>query len=169
VRDDADLPTKAFMVGFFPARLWPYGRCRRHSFQGPCPSDARTIWEEGLAYRLKNLRQRAQVKPGRAGQSIAQYTRNTDMNRADLMALIAGCRGRPRSGSMRFATVLAAIPIWLACDMLLDRTRESDEVSDRQGIISQEPVVIHRLMLNDDGFGNGHSKMQSVESIGVVT
>jgi N-methylhydantoinase B len=83
-------------------------------------------------------------------------SRTPDMNRADLMALIAGCRTasrRVRELCDRFGreTYMAA------CDMLLDRTREAMKVLIDK-YISIEPVSFTDYV-DDDGCGNGPFKM----------
>ena len=83
-------------------------------------------------------------------------SRTPDMNRSDLMALIAGCRTasrRVRELCDRFGreTYMAA------CDMLLDRTREAMKVLIDK-YIAVEPVSFTDYV-DDDGCGNGPFKM----------
>ena len=63
---------------------------------GSMPSDAHTIWEEGLRIPPVRIYDRGALNHG-VLDIMLNNTRTPDMNRADLMALIAGCRTAPRS------------------------------------------------------------------------
>ena len=78
------------------------------------------------------------------------------MNRADLMALIAGCRTastRVKELCDRFGRET----YMTACDMLLDRTREAMRVVINK-YIPEEPVSFTDYV-DDDGLGNGPFRM----------
>jgi N-methylhydantoinase B len=122
---------------------------------GSMPADARSIWEEGLRVPPVRLYDRGRLNEG-VLDIMLNNSRTPDMNRADLMALVAGCRTastRVRELCDRFGrdTYMAA------CDMLLDRTREAMKVLIDK-YISQEPVTFTDYV-DDDGVGNGPFKM----------
>ena len=122
---------------------------------GSMPCDARTIWEEGLRIPPVRIYDKGALNKG-VLDIMLNNTRTPDMNRADLMALIAGCRTaatRVRELCDRFGreTYMAA------CDMLLDRTREAMKVLI-QKYIPEEPVTFTDYV-DDDGLGNGPFKM----------
>jgi N-methylhydantoinase B len=84
---------------------------------GSMPADARTIWEEGLRIPPVRIYDKGVLNKG-VLDIMLNNTRTPDMNRADLMALIAGCRTattRVRELCDRFGreTYMAA------CDMCL--------------------------------------------------
>ncbi len=58
---------------------------------GSMPADARTIWEEGLRIPPVRIYDKGVLNKG-VLDIMLNNTRTPDMNRADLMALIAGCR-----------------------------------------------------------------------------
>lgn len=123
---------------------------------GSMPFDARTIWEEGL--RIPPVRI---YDKGVLNQAVLDImlnnTRTPDMNRADLMALIAGCRTaatRVRELCDRFGRET----YMEACDMLLDRTRDAMRVLIDK-YITEEPVTFTDYV-DDDGVGNGPFKMK---------
>ena len=122
---------------------------------GSMPCDSRTIWEEGLRIPPVRIYDKGVLNKG-VLDIMLNNTRTPDMNRADLMALIAGCRTaatRVRELCDRFGrdTYMAA------CDMLLDRTREAMKVLI-QKYIPEEPVTFTDYV-DDDGLGNGPFKM----------
>ena len=122
---------------------------------GSMPADARTIWEEGLRIPPVRIYDKGVLNKG-VLDIMLNNTRTPDMNRADLMALIAGCRTatvRVRELCDRFgrATYMSA------CDMLLDRTREAMKVLIDK-YIPVEPVSFTDYV-DDDGLGNGPFKM----------
>ena len=97
---------------------------------GSMPANARTIWEEGLRVPPVRIYDKGVLNKG-VLDIMLNNSRTPDMNRADLMALIAGCRTastRVRELCDRFGrdTYMAA------CDMLLDAHPRSDEGGDRQ-------------------------------------
>ncbi|WP_226574180.1 hydantoinase B/oxoprolinase family protein [Acuticoccus sediminis] len=122
---------------------------------GSMPADAYSIWEEGLRIPPVRIYDKGVLNAG-VLDIMLNNTRTPDMNRADLMALIAGCRTaatRVRELCDRFGrdTYMAA------CDMLLDRTHEAMKVLIDK-YISEEPVTFTDYV-DDDGVGNGPFKM----------
>ena len=55
------------------------------------PANAHTIWDEGLRVPPVRIYDRGKLNEGVLAIML-NNTRTPDMNRADLMALIAGCR-----------------------------------------------------------------------------
>ncbi|MGR3399640.1 MAG: hydantoinase B/oxoprolinase family protein, partial [Paracoccus sp. (in: a-proteobacteria)] len=122
---------------------------------GSMPFDARTIWEEGLRVPPVRIYDKGVLNEGVLAIML-NNSRTPDMNRADLMALIAGCKtAAKRVGELcdRFGreTYMAAT------DMLLDRTRDAMKVLISK-YISEEPVSFTDYV-DDDGVGNGPFKM----------
>ena len=122
---------------------------------GSMPFDARTIWEEGLRVPPVRIYDKGVLNEGVLAIML-NNSRTPDMNRADLMALIAGCKtAAKRVGELcdRFGreTYMAAT------DMLLDRTRDAMKVLIEK-YISEEPVSFTDYV-DDDGVGNGPFKM----------
>ena len=123
---------------------------------GSMPSDSRTIWEEGLRVPPVKIHDRGVLNQA-VLDIMLNNSRTPDMNRADLMALIAGCRTaatRVRELCDRFGreTYLAA------CDLLLERTRSAMRVLIHK-YIPEEPVVFEDYV-DDDGLGNGPFRMR---------
>ena len=96
---------------------------------GSMPCDARTIWEEGLRIPPVRIYRERRLNKG-VLDIMLNNTRTPDMNRADLMALIAGCR-TAASGCAELCDRFGRETYMAACDMLLDRTREAMKVSSR--------------------------------------
>lgn len=122
---------------------------------GSMPADAHSIWEEGLRVPPVKIYEKGALNDGVLAIML-NNSRTPDMNRADLMALIAGCRTaaqRVREICDRFGreTYLQA------CDQLLDRTREAMRILINK-YISAEPVTFTDYV-DDDGVGNGPFKM----------
>jgi len=122
---------------------------------GSMPADAYSIWEEGLRVPPVKIYEKGKLNDG-VLQIMLNNSRTPDMNRADLMALIAGCRTaakRVREVCDRFGreTYLAA------CDLLMDRTREAMRVLITK-YIPEEPVTFTDYV-DDDGVGNGPFKI----------
>lgn len=122
---------------------------------GSMPSNARTIWEEGLRVPPVRIYDKGVLNRG-VLDIMLNNSRTPDMNRADLMALIAGCRTaatRVRELCDRFGreTYMAA------CDMLLERTREAMKAVIAK-YIPEQPVSFTDYV-DDDGLGNGPFKM----------
>jgi N-methylhydantoinase B len=122
---------------------------------GSMPFDAYSIWEEGLRIPPVRIYDKGVLNKG-VLDIMLNNTRTPDMNRADLMALIAGCRTaatRVREICDRFGR-----DVYLsACDMLLTRTREAMKVLI-QKYIPEEPVSFTDYV-DDDGVGNGPFRM----------
>ncbi len=122
---------------------------------GSMPANARTIWEEGIRIPPVRIYDKGVLNKG-VLDIMLNNTRTPDMNRADLMALIAGCRTaatRVRELCDRFGRDT----YMTACDMLLDRTREAMREVIRK-YIPEEPVSFTDYV-DDDGLGNGPFKM----------
>lgn len=125
------------------------------SVPGSMPSNARTIWEEGLRVPPVRIYDKGVLNKG-VLDIMLNNSRTPDMNRADLMALIAGCRTastRVRELCDRFGREA----YMTACDMLLERTREAMKVVIAK-YIPEEPVSFTDYV-DDDGLGNGPFKM----------
>ncbi len=125
------------------------------SVPGSMPANARTIWEEGLRVPPVKIYDKGVLNQG-VLEIMLNNSRTPDMNRADLMALIAGCRTastRVRELCDRFGRET----YMTACDMLLERTREAMRVVI-QKYIPEEPVTFSDYV-DDDGLGNGPFKM----------
>jgi len=125
------------------------------SVPGSMPANARTIWEEGLRVPPVRIYDKGVLNKG-VLDIMLNNTRTPDMNRADLMALIAGCRTastRVRELCDRFGRGT----YMTACDMLLDRTREAMRIVIAK-YIPEEPVTFTDYV-DDDGLGNGPFKM----------
>lgn len=108
------------------------------SVPGSMPANARTIWEEGLRVPPVKIYDKGVLNQG-VLEIMLNNSRTPDMNRADLMALIAGCRTastRVRELCDRFGRET----YMTACDMLLERTREAMRVVI-QKYIPEEPVT----------------------------
>jgi N-methylhydantoinase B len=123
---------------------------------GSMPANARTIWEEGLRVPPVRIYRQGVLNEG-VLDIMLNNSRTPDMNRADLMALIAGCRvaaTRVNELCKRFGQ-----DIYLsACDLLMDRTREAMKVIIEK-YISHEPVSFEDWV-DDDGLGNGPFRMR---------
>jgi N-methylhydantoinase B len=122
---------------------------------GSMPADARSIWEEGLRIPPVRIYDRGTLNQG-VLDIMLNNTRTPDMNRSDLMALIAGCKlagTRLRELCDRFGRGT----YMTACDLLLDRTREAMRVLIQKYIPAE--VVSFTDYVDDDGRGNGPFKM----------
>jgi N-methylhydantoinase B len=122
---------------------------------GSMPADARSIWEEGLRIPPVRIYDRGTLNQG-VLDIMLNNTRTPDMNRSDLMALIAGCKlagTRVRELCDRFG----CDTYMTACDLLLDRTRGAMRVLIQKYI--PEEVVSFTDYVDDDGRGNGPFKM----------
>jgi N-methylhydantoinase B len=118
-------------------------------------ADALSIWEEGL--RIPPIKI---VEGGVLNETALQIclnnSRTPEMNRSDLLALIAGCRAaerRVKETCERFGPATFAD----ACTALLDRTRTAMARIIRE-YIPEEPVSFTDYV-DDDGRGNGPFKM----------
>lgn len=123
---------------------------------GSMPSDALSIWEEGLRVPPVKIYEKGVLNEG-VLKIMLNNTRTPDMNRADLMALVAGCRTaerRVQETCDRFGrqTYLDA------CELLLNRTRDAMQVLIKNYI--PEESVSFTDYVDDDGVGNGPFKMK---------
>jgi len=122
---------------------------------GSMPADARSIWEEGLRVPPVRIYDKGVLVEG-VLDIMLNNTRTPDMNRSDMMALIAGCQAAAtRVGELcdRFGEDVYTT----SCDLLLERTR----IAMGQLIhkyIPEEPVSFTDYV-DDDGRGNGPFKM----------
>ena len=122
---------------------------------GSMPADAATIWEEGLRVPPVKIYDQGVLNDGVLAIML-NNSRTPDMNRADLMALIAGCRTaekRVQEICERFGRDTYVE----AGAMLMERTREAMRVLIRK-YIAEEPVSFTDYV-DDDGLGNGPFKM----------
>ena len=122
---------------------------------GSMPFDAKSIWEEGMRVPPVKIYDKGVLNEG-VLDIMLNNSRTPHTNRADLMALIAGCRtGAKRVGELcdRFGRT----NYMDACDMLLDRTKEAMRALIRK-FIPEEPVSFTDYV-DDDGCGNGPFKL----------
>lgn len=122
---------------------------------GSMPCDAVSIWEEGLRVPPVKI-----FEAGKLNKSVLDImlnnSRTPDMNRSDVMALIAGCRAattRVNDMCDRFGR-----DVYMnACDELMQRTRKAMLFLIRK-FIPEKPVSFTDYV-DDDGRGNGPFKM----------
>ena len=123
---------------------------------GSLPTNAKTIYDEGLIIPPIKVVEKGEIqKP--VLDLILNNMRNAAMNRADLFALVAGCRaGEKRVQELcdRFGkeTYLAA------CQALLDRTYAAMKQLINWAI--PETPQSFEDYVDDDGLGNGPFKMK---------
>lgn len=122
---------------------------------GSMPFDARSIWEEGLRVPPVRIYDKGVLNDGVLAIML-NNSRTPDMNRADLMALIAGCKTAAKR-VQELCDRFGRDTYMSACDMLLDRTRTAMKVLIDK-YISEEPVSFTDYV-DDDGVGNGPFKM----------
>ena len=123
---------------------------------GSLPTGARTIFEEGIIIPPIKIIERGEVQEDIL-RLILNNVRLPEMNRADLFAIVAGCRAGERRVldlCERFGkdTYLAAL------QALLDRTYEAMRTLI-QLAIPEEPQSFEDY-IDDDGLGNGPFKMK---------
>jgi N-methylhydantoinase B len=123
---------------------------------GSLPTGAKTIFDEGLIIPPMKIIERGEVKED-VLRLIFNNVRLPQMSRADLFAIVAGCRaGEKRVIQLceRFGkeTYLGAL------QALLDRTYEAMRVLI-QAAIPEEPQTFEDY-IDDDGLGNGPYKMK---------
>ena len=125
-------------------------------FPGSLPTGAKTVFGEGVRVPPVKL-----FREGKLNKDvldvILNQVRQPEMNRADLMGIVAGCRtGEKRVHELceRFGkeTYLAA------CQALLDRTHKA-MAKLILGAIPEEPQSFEDW-IDDDGLGNGPYKMK---------
>ena len=122
---------------------------------GSMPADAHSIWEEGLRVPPVKIYERGVLNEG-VLKIMLNNSRTPDMNRADLMALIAGCRTAARRVE-EVCDRFGRETYLQSCDMLMSRTREAMRQLIRK-YIPEEPVTFTDYV-DDDGLGNGPFKM----------
>lgn len=123
---------------------------------GSMPADAHTIWEEGLRVPPVKLYDAGALNEGVLAIML-NNSRTPDMNRADLMALVAGCR----TASKRVNEICDRFgrDVYVAAgDLLMARTREAMRTLIHK-YIAEEPVSFTDYV-DDDGLGNGPFRMQ---------
>ena len=123
---------------------------------GSLPTGAKTIFEEGIIIPPLKIVERGEVQED-VLRLILNNVRNPEMNRADLFAIVAGCRaGEKRVMELcdRFGkeTYLAAL------QALLDRTYEAMRTLIQLAIPEEPQTFVDYV--DDDGLGNGPFKMQ---------
>ena len=123
---------------------------------GSLPTGAKTIFEEGIIIPPLKIVERGQVQED-VLRLILNNVRNPEMNRADLFAIVAGCRaGEKRVMELceRFGkeTYLAAL------QALLDRTYNAMKFLISVAIPEEPQTFVDYI--DDDGLGNGPYKMQ---------
>ena len=123
---------------------------------GSLPTGARTIFEEGVNIPPVKIIERGVVQED-VLRVILNNVRLPEMNRADLFAIVAGCRAGERRVldlCERFGkeTYLAAL------QALLDRTYEAMKFLISVAIPEEPQTFVDYI--DDDGLGNGPFKMQ---------
>ena len=123
---------------------------------GSLPTGARTIFEEGIIIPPVKIIERGVVQEDIL-RLIFNNVRLPEMNRADLFAIVAGCRAGERRVldlCERFGkeTYLAAL------QALLDRTYEAMKFLISVAIPEEPQTFVDYI--DDDGLGNGPFKMQ---------
>ncbi len=123
---------------------------------GSLPTGAKTIYEEGLIIPPIKVVEKGEIQHD-VLNLILNNMRIPEMNRADLFAIVAGCRaGEKRVIGLceRFGkeTYLAAL------QQLLDRTHEAMKTLI-QFAIPEQPQYFEDY-IDDDGLGNGPFKMK---------
>jgi N-methylhydantoinase B len=123
---------------------------------GSLPTGATTIFEEGLIIPPIKIVERGEVVED-VLRLILNNVRLPEMNRADLFAIVAGCRAGERAViglCERFgkATYLAAL------QALLDRTHEA--MRTLIGLAIPEEPQTFEDWIDDDGLGNGPYRMR---------
>ena len=123
---------------------------------GSLPTGAKTIFEEGIIIPPVKIIERGEVQED-VLRLILNNVRNPEMNRADLFAIVAGCRaGEKRVMELcdRFGkeTYLAAL------QALLDRTYNAMKFLISVAIPEEPQTFVDYI--DDDGLGNGPYKMQ---------
>ena len=123
---------------------------------GSLPTAAKTIYGEGI--RIPPIKIFHQGKPDEnIIKLILNNVRMPEMNRADLMGIVAGCR----AGEKRVLELCQRFgkDVYLAaCQALLDRTYKAMAQLIVQNI-SEEPVTFEDW-IDDDGRGHGPYKMK---------
>lgn len=118
-------------------------------------ADALSIWEEGL--RIPPIKIVEAGKLNDAALAIClNNSRTPEMNRSDLLALIAGCNAAARRVT-EICERFGRDTFSGACDALLERTKVAMARIIREYI--PEEKVSFTDLVDDDGLGNGPFKM----------
>lgn len=118
-------------------------------------AEALSIWEEGL--RIPPIKIMEGGRLNEAALAIClNNSRTPEMNRADLLALIAGCRAAERR-VIEICNRFTPETFAAACEALLERTRVAMAHLIRQYI--PEEKVSFTDWVDDDGLGNGPFKL----------
>ena len=123
---------------------------------GSLPTGATTVFEEGLIIPPLKIVERGEVQED-VLRLILNNVRLPEMNRADLFAIVAGCR----AGEKRVIELCERFgkDVYLAAlQALLDRTHEAMRKLIRLAI-PEEPQTFEDW-IDDDGLGNGPYKMK---------
>ena len=123
---------------------------------GSLPTGARTIFEEGLIIPPLKILERGEPKED-VLRLIFNNVRLPEMNRADLFAIVAGCRAGERR-VIQLCERFGKDTYLAACQALLDRTYEAMRTLI-QLAIPEEPQSFEDYV-DDDGLGNGPFKMK---------
>jgi N-methylhydantoinase B len=123
---------------------------------GSLPTGARTIFEEGLIIPPLKIVERGENKED-VLKLIFNNMRLPEMNRADLFAIVAGCRAGERC-VVQLCERFGKETYLAACQALLDRTYEAMRTLI-QVAIPEEPQTFEDW-IDDDGLGNGPFKMK---------
>ena len=123
---------------------------------GSLPTDATTIFGEGLRLPPVKLYERGQIN--RAVIDIMlNNVRQPEMNRADLMAIVASCRTAEKR-VIELCDRFGKDTYLGACQALLDRTHRAMQQLILQNL-PEEPQFFEDY-IDDDGLGNGPYKMK---------
>ena len=123
---------------------------------GSLPTGATTVFEEGLIIPPLKIVERGEVQED-VLRLILNNVRLPEMNRADLFAIIAGCR----AGERRVIGLCERFgkDVYLAAlQALLDRTHEA--MRKLIGLAIPEEPQTFEDWIDDDGLGNGPYKMK---------
>ena len=123
---------------------------------GSLPTGATTIFEEGLIIPPMKIVERGEVQED-VLRLILNNVRLPEMNRADLFAIVAGCR----AGERRVIGLCERFgkDVYLAAlQALLDRTHEA--MRKLIGLAIPEEPQTFEDWIDDDGLGNGPYKMK---------
>ena len=123
---------------------------------GSLPTGARTIFEEGLIIPPLKIVERGENKEDLL-KLIFNNMRLPEMNRADLFAIVAGCRAGERC-VVQLCERFGKETYLAACQALLDRTYEAMRKLILVAI-PEEPQTFEDW-IDDDGLGNGPYKMK---------
>ena len=123
---------------------------------GSLPTGARTIFEEGLIIPPLKIVERGENKED-VLKLIFNNMRLPEMNRADLFAIVAGCRAGERC-VIQLCERFGKETYLAACQALLDRTYEAMRKLILVAI-PEEPQTFEDW-IDDDGLGNGPFKMK---------